>query len=94
MTPAPGEMPDGIGAGQPPLGIDAESVVEAGVPGLKVAKVYRGGAAEKAGLHEGDVIRSVNGYVTKQPSDLAWIAAKRSPDKVLRMSVLPRARVR
>ena len=33
------------------------------------------------------MIRSVNGYVTKQPSDLAWIVANASPDKVLRMSV-------
>ena len=43
--------------------------------------------AEKAGLHAGEVIRSINGYVTTKPSDLAWIIADASASKVLRMSV-------
>jgi hypothetical protein len=100
MTPAPGEQPEGVPprppgvappAGvppAPPLGIDAGPSVDAGgVRGLKVARVYPGGAGEKAGLRDGDVIRSANGYVTEGPGNLAWIIANAAPDKVLRMSV-------
>jgi len=39
------------------LGIEPEPVVDAdGMQGLKVADVFPGSAAEKAGLHAGDVI--------------------------------------
>src|SRR5271157_2672960 len=58
--------------------IEPEPVVDAdGVQGLKVADVFPGSAAEKAGLHAGDVIHSINGYLTAKRDDLAWIMAKR-----------------
>jgi S1-C subfamily serine protease len=70
------------------LGIDGEPVVDAaGVRGLKVSKAHPGTAAEKAGLHAGDVIHSVNGYLTTQGGNLAWIIANAAPDNVLKMSV-------
>lgn len=90
-TGAPGESnpPD---ASAPPLslrlGIDEESVVDTeGVGGMKVAKVHLGSAADKAGLRGGDVIRSINGYLTTQPGNVAWIVAHAAPDNILRMSV-------
>jgi hypothetical protein len=71
------------------LGIDTEPVVDAGgVRGLKVSKVYPGSAAEKAGLHAGDVIQSINGYLTLQSGHVAWIIANAAPNNVLKMSVL------
>ena len=86
-TPAPGEMPYGLSAGRS-LGLDAEAVVETGgVPGLKVVRLQPGGAADKAGLRVGDVIRSANGYTTAQPSNLTWIMANGAAENVLKMSV-------
>jgi S1-C subfamily serine protease len=55
--------------------------------GMKVSKVYPGSAAEKAGLHAGDVIHSINGYLTTQPGNMAWIIANAAPDNVLMMNV-------
>ena len=54
---------------------------------MKVSKVYPGTAAEKGGLRVGDVIRSINGYLTEQPGNLAWIIATAAPDKVLKIDV-------
>lgn len=70
------------------LGIDEEPVVNSnGVRGMKVAKVYPGTAAEKAGLHAGDMIYSINGYLTTERGNLAWIIGKAAPDNVLNMKV-------
>lgn len=69
------------------LGIDEDPVVVGdGVKAMKVAKVYPGTAAEKAGLQAGDVIRSVNGYLTEQRGNLAWIIA-RTPGNELKLTV-------
>jgi S1-C subfamily serine protease len=54
---------------------------------MKVSKVYPGGPAEKAGLKPGDLIRSVNGYLTVKPGNLTWIIANRAPGKVLKIIV-------
>jgi hypothetical protein len=68
------------------LGIDADPIVDAdGVPGLKISRVTPGSAAEKAGLHAGDMLYAINGYVTTQRSDLTWIATYAAPDNILRM---------
>ena len=70
------------------LGIDEEPVVDnEGVRGIKVSKVYPGSAAEKAGLHEGDIIHSINGYLTTEHGNLAWIIAVATPNNVLKMTV-------
>jgi hypothetical protein len=71
------------------LGADVESIVDiSGVRGLKVARVTPGSVAEKAGLHAGDVLYSINGYLTTQPSDLTWILANAAPDNVLRLRIV------
>jgi hypothetical protein len=70
------------------LGIDEEPVVLAdGAKAMKVGKVYPGTAAEKAGLQVGDVIRSVNGYLTEQRGNLAWVIANASSKNELKLSV-------
>ncbi len=46
---------------------------------MKITMVYPGTAAEKAGVHAGDVILSANGYLTDQPGHLAWIWPTRRP---------------
>jgi membrane-associated protease RseP (regulator of RpoE activity) len=71
------------------LGIDVEPIVDAtGVRGLKVSRVHPGSAAEKAGLHAGDVLYSLNGYLTTQRSDVAWVLANAVSDNILRMKVI------
>ena len=70
------------------LGIDEEPVVDAGGrKGMKVANVYPGTPAEKAGLQAGDVIHSINGYMTEQRGNLAWIIANAAPSNALKMNV-------
>jgi hypothetical protein len=70
------------------LGIDEEPVVIAGgVKAMKVGKVYPGTAAEKAGLQAGDVIRSVNGYLTEQRGNLAWVIANATPKNELKLNI-------
>jgi membrane-associated protease RseP (regulator of RpoE activity) len=70
------------------LGIDEEPVVLAGgVKAMKVAKVYPDTAAAKAGLQSGDVIRSVNGYLTEQRGNLAWVIANAMPKNELKLNV-------
>jgi hypothetical protein len=66
------------------FGIDEEPVVDPGsVRGIKVSRVYPGTAAEQAGLKAGDVIHSINGYLTQQRGNLAWIIAHAAAEKVL-----------
>ncbi len=70
------------------LGLDTETFDYRGrAPGLKINIVVPGGLVEKAGLHLGDVIESINGYYTQKPSDLSWILEKAARDKVLKMTV-------
>ena len=70
------------------LGIDEEPVVGSdGAKAMKVANIYPGTAAEKAGLQVGDVIRSINGYLTEQRGNLAWIIANATPANELKMNV-------
>ena len=57
--------------------------------GLKLTGVQAGSAAEKVGLHVGDVIRSVNGYVTEQPAHLRWILSHAATENGLKMTVKP-----
>lgn len=70
------------------LGIDEDPIVLAdGAKAMKVGKVFPGTAAEKAGLQVGDVIRSVNGYLTEQRGNLAWIIANATPNNDLKITV-------
>ena len=50
-----------------------------GSKAMKISNVYPGTAAEKAGLKVGDILRSVNGYLTEQRGNLAWIIANATP---------------
>ncbi len=70
------------------LGVDEEPVVLAdGTKAMKIGKVFPGSAAERAGLQAGDVIRSVNGYLTEQRGNLAWIIANAAPNNELKLNV-------
>jgi PDZ domain len=70
------------------LGMLFEPFTESGrTPGLKVTGIIAAGVVEKAGLHVGDVIVSINGYVTQKLTDPDWILLNASPDKVLKMYV-------
>ena len=70
------------------LGIDEEPIVEAsGRRGMKVTNVYPGTAAQRAGLRTGDVIYSINGYLTEQRGNLAWIIANAAPANQLTMNI-------
>jgi hypothetical protein len=70
------------------LGIDEDPLVMPdGAKAMKVSKVFPGTAAEKAGLQAGDVIRSVNGYLTEQRGNLAWIIANATPNNELKINV-------
>jgi PDZ domain len=87
VTPAPGAS-SGSPSRDGLLGTDEESIVSAnGTRGLKITKVYAHSAAERAGLRAGDVVLSINGYLTTKPGDLAWIIADASSSKSLKMSV-------
>jgi PDZ domain len=92
--------PNTDGTANPPssglsLGIDTEPVVDAGrATGLKVSKVDPGSPAEKAGLQAGDVIQSVNGYLTEEPGNMTWIISQKAPDRVLTMNALRDGQVR
>jgi S1-C subfamily serine protease len=49
-----------------------------------VAEVVRGGAAQKAGVREGDVIVSVDGRAARGPRDVADAVQRRKPgDRVV-----------
>ena len=70
------------------LGIDEEPVIEPnGKRGMKVANVYPGTPAQRAGLKVGDVLYSINGYLTEQRGNLAWIIANAAPNNQLKMTV-------
>ena len=86
----PGGSRPGIPVADPvhDLGIVEEPIVDVdGVRGMKVTKIYPGTAADKAGLKPGDVIRSVNGYLTEKPGNMAWIITNKAPDRVLKIKV-------
>ena len=87
LSPAIGGIARLQGPG-PYLGIDEEPVTDpAGVRGIQITKVYVGSPADKAGLRAGDVIHSVNGYLTTERGNLAWIITVGTPNDVLKMSV-------
>jgi hypothetical protein len=70
------------------LGIDEEPMVGSdGSKAIKISNVYPNTAAEKAGLKVGDVLRSVNGYLTEQRGNLAWIIANATPNSELKLNV-------
>jgi serine protease Do len=58
-----------------------------GVQGIRVSRVQPGTVGERAGLHAGDVVLSVNGYLTTDPGNLAWIISTKAPNGTLSMNV-------
>jgi len=66
------------------LGIGTES----GEDGLKVSKVGKGSPAEKGGLKEGDVIRSINGKEMKKREDLKALLAELAPGDELEIELI------
>jgi S1-C subfamily serine protease len=70
------------------LGMMFEPSTETGkTPGLKITSIAVIGVIGKAGLRIGDVLVSINGYVTQKMTDPEWIILNASPDKVLKMNV-------
>jgi hypothetical protein len=70
------------------LGIDEEPMVGSdGSKAMKISNIYPNTPAEKAGLKVGDVLRSVNGYLTEQRGNLAWIIANATPNNELKLNV-------
>ena len=69
------------------LGIDEMPVVDGGVRGMRIMRVYPGSAAEQAGLQPGDVIHSANGYAIQEYGNLTWVISNLPPNGILRMSV-------
>ncbi|HWE35136.1 MAG TPA: PDZ domain-containing protein [Isosphaeraceae bacterium] len=93
-APPPSNAPAATGALPPPVGVDRALGIELepmldpdNTRGLRITKVDPGSVAEKAGLKTGDVILSINGYVTELPANLSWIATNATPDRVLNMKV-------
>ena len=79
----------GIPTGDRSLGIVTRSVADGQrPPGLKITRMEPGGAAQKAGLSVGDLIRSANGYLTEQPANLTWILVNNTPDGFVDLNVL------
>jgi S1-C subfamily serine protease len=73
---------------RPILGITEQPVINStGKRAMRVESVAPGTPAEKAGLKAGDVIESVNGYVTEAPGNLAWIISHAAPDNVLKLRI-------
>lgn len=91
--PKPSTNPSVGGLSEPPrarqfLGIEAEPATDAaGVRGMKITKIHPGSAAERVGLHEGDVIRSINDYTTQLRGNLEWIYVNAAPNNILKMNV-------
>ena len=56
--------------------------------GLKITNILPGSTAANAGLQVGDVILSINGYVTEQRQHLTWIISNAAPDNILKMNVV------
>jgi S1-C subfamily serine protease len=70
------------------LGFDQEPIITNDhEKRMKVTRVDPGTLAQKGGLHPGDIIHSINGYVTEVPGNLPWIIANAAPDRVLTMTV-------
>lgn len=70
------------------LGIDEDPVTDSsGRKGMKVSNVYPGTPAQRAGLQVGDVIYSINGYLTEQRGNLAWIIANAAPNNQLNITL-------
>ena len=54
---------------------------------MKVINVFPGTPAQRAGLQVGDVLLSINGYLTEQRGNLAWIIANAAPKNQLTITV-------
>ncbi len=69
------------------LGIDEDPVaLPEGRRAMQVTNVYPGTPAQRAGLQVGDVMLSVNGYLTEQRGNLAWIIANAAPNNQLQIT--------
>src|SRR5262249_16157664 len=69
VTPANAEIASAP-ARRRQLGIDATPAA-GGVRGVRGGRGYPGSAAGKAGLHVGDVLRSISGRPVERPDDLS-----------------------
>ena len=88
IAPGPGGV-DRVPVQSRYLGMDVEPGLCTGDrKGLKIVNVLPGSTAANAGLQVGDVILSINGYVTEQLQHLTWIISNAAPDNILKMNVI------
>ena len=65
-----------------------ESDDRAGEDEIHITEVAPSSAASLAGLHSGDVIRSLDGKAVRTPTELAAELAKHSPGSQVRIGVM------
>ena len=71
--------------------IDAHFADELGleqVRGVYIASIVESGGADEAGMQEGDVILSINGYETNSLSTLMGTIAQHSPGEIVNIEVI------
>ncbi|GIV57318.1 MAG: protease [Rhodothermaceae bacterium] len=69
--------------------VNAARARELGLPhieGVLLSRVWRGGAADRAGLRAGDVVLSIDGHPVNAPNELQSLVARRRPGD--RLSVI------
>jgi hypothetical protein len=70
------------------LGFEPESIRQAdGSSALRITSLLPDTIAANAGLHNGDIIVSINGYHMEQSGNLAWVMAHAMPNHTLTMNV-------
>ena len=77
--------------------VDAEVAASLGLSrpqGVLISTVYRAGAADRAGLQQGDVVLSLDGQPVNDPSGLNYLVATRRPGETMRLVVRSQGRDR
>ena len=77
--------------------VDAEVAASLGLPrpqGVLISTVYRAGAADRAGLQQGDVVLSLDGQPVNDPSGLNYLVATHRPGETMRLVVRSQGRDR
>ncbi|SHK20269.1 Do family serine endopeptidase [Rhodothermus profundi] len=70
--------------------VNAQQARELGLPGVQgvlIAEVRRGGAADQAGVREGDVVLAVNGRAVNAPNELQSVVARYRPGDRLELEI-------
>jgi S1-C subfamily serine protease len=77
--------------------VDAEAAASLGLPrpqGVLISAVYPGGAADRAGIRQGDVVLSLDGRPVNDQSGLSYLVATHRPGETMRLVVRSQGRER